>query len=54
MGFATDAQRRVDPALSNQLRKGGLVLVLRHEATDTSEADSDPVNLDDCGGGGVL
>jgi phosphohistidine phosphatase SixA len=46
--FATDGSRKVDPGLSNQLRRGGLVLVLRHATTDTSETDSDPVNLDDC------
>jgi phosphohistidine phosphatase SixA len=47
--FATDGSRKVDPSLSNQLRRGGLVLVLRHATTDRSEADGDPVNLDDCG-----
>jgi phosphohistidine phosphatase SixA len=46
--FATDGSRKVDPGLSNQLRRGGLVLVVRHATTDTSEADGDPVNLDDC------
>jgi hypothetical protein len=34
--------------LAEQLRRGGLVLVLRHAATDFSRGDQDPVDLKDC------
>lgn len=37
-----------DPALANALQRGGLVLVLRHAATDFSNPDHDPVVLSDC------
>lgn len=37
-----------DATLLNQMRQGGLVLYLRHGATDTSRADSVSVNLADC------
>ena len=37
-----------DPALANALERGGLVLVLRHTATDFSKPDQDPVDLRDC------
>jgi broad specificity phosphatase PhoE len=37
-----------DPSLGEQLRRGGLVLVLRHAATDFSKPDRDPVDLTDC------
>lgn len=36
------------PALADELRRGGLVLVLRHAATDFSHPDQDPVDLADC------
>jgi virginiamycin B lyase len=39
----------VDPSLGKTLRAGGLVLVLRHAATDQSKQDEDPVDLADCG-----
>jgi virginiamycin B lyase len=39
----------VDPSLGKALRAGGLVLVLRHTATDQSKQDEDPVDLADCG-----
>jgi len=42
------AARAADPALADQLQRGGLVLVLRHAATDFSKPDRDPVDLDDC------
>ena len=37
-----------DPSLGTELKRGGLVLVLRHAATDFSKPDRDPVVLDDC------
>jgi phosphohistidine phosphatase SixA len=37
-----------DPALVRALQRGGLVLVLRHAATDFSKPDQDPVVLPDC------
>jgi phosphohistidine phosphatase SixA len=43
-GAAGDA----DPALGRTLQRGGLVLVLRHAATDFSKPDQDPVDLGDC------
>jgi virginiamycin B lyase len=36
------------PRLVEQLKRGGLVLVLRHAATDQSKQDEDPVDLADC------
>jgi virginiamycin B lyase len=36
------------PSLADELRRGGLVLVLRHAATDFSHPDQDPVDLADC------
>jgi hypothetical protein len=36
------------PALTRALQAGGLVLVLRHAATDFSKPDEDPVDLTDC------
>jgi len=36
------------PDLTRSLRAGGLVVVLRHAATDFSKADEDPVALSDC------
>ena len=32
-----------------ELRRGGLVLVIRHAATDFSRPDRDPIDLKDCG-----
>jgi phosphohistidine phosphatase SixA len=37
-----------DPSVGAELKRGGLVLVLRHAATDFSKPDRDPVVLDDC------
>jgi broad specificity phosphatase PhoE len=34
--------------LGDQLRRGGVVLAIRHAATDFSKPDQDPVNLKDC------
>ena len=36
------------PSLGGQLRRGGVVLVIRHAATDFSKPDQDPVDLKDC------
>lgn len=43
-GAATSA----DPTLASAMQRGGLVLVLRHAATDMSKPDQDPVVLSDC------
>jgi virginiamycin B lyase len=45
---AAAAERVSAPALGDALRRGGLVLVLRHAATDFSKPDQDPVDLADC------
>jgi broad specificity phosphatase PhoE len=37
-----------DSQLGDQLRRGGVVLVIRHAATDFSKPDRDPVDLKDC------
>jgi phosphohistidine phosphatase SixA len=39
---------RADPRLASAMQRGGLVLVLRHAATDFSKPDQDPVVLSDC------
>jgi phosphohistidine phosphatase SixA len=46
--FAATAASSADPSLGAELRRGGLVLVVRHAATDFSKPDQDPVVLDDC------
>jgi phosphohistidine phosphatase SixA len=46
--MAAGAAPAADPALGATLRQGGLVLVLRHAATDFSKPDQDPVDLTDC------
>jgi phosphohistidine phosphatase SixA len=43
-GSATSA----DPALARELQRGGLVLAIRHAATDSSKPDQDPIVLSDC------
>jgi phosphohistidine phosphatase SixA len=40
--------RAADPILAGELQRGGLVLVLRHAATDFSKPDRNPVDLGDC------
>ena len=42
------ADATAKPALTRALQAGGLVLVLRHTATDFSKPDEDPVELTDC------
>jgi len=37
-----------EPGLAGAIQRGGLVLVLRHAATDFSKPDQDPVVLSDC------
>ena len=44
----TAASSAPAPGLGDTLRRGGLVLVLRHAATDFSKPDQDPVDLADC------
>jgi phosphohistidine phosphatase SixA len=39
---------KADPALATTLQRGGLVLAIRHAATDFSKPDQDPVDLSDC------
>jgi phosphohistidine phosphatase SixA len=46
--WAAGASQNADPALARALQQGGLVLVLRHAATDFSKPDQDPVVLSDC------
>jgi phosphohistidine phosphatase SixA len=46
-GIAGDASG-ADPKLAGQLQRGGLVLAIRHAATDFSKPDQDPVVLTDC------
>jgi Histidine phosphatase superfamily (branch 1) len=43
-----DADATAKPALTRALQAGGLVLVLRHTATDFSTPDEEPVDLTDC------
>lgn len=45
VGAATDEAR---PGLARDLQRGGLVLVIRHAATNWAKADQDPVVLSDC------
>lgn len=42
------ADTAAKPALTRALQEGGVVLVLRHAATDFSKPDHDPVDLQDC------
>jgi virginiamycin B lyase len=48
MFLAAGAAGNPTPRLVEQLQRGGLVLVLRHAATDQSKQDEDPVDLADC------
>jgi phosphohistidine phosphatase SixA len=47
-GSAGRTATSADPALASTLQRGGVVLVLRHAATDFSMPDQDPVVLSDC------
>jgi phosphohistidine phosphatase SixA len=42
------AATSTDPTLASAMQRGGLVLVIRHAATDFSTPDQDPVVLSDC------
>jgi phosphohistidine phosphatase SixA len=44
----TSAAPDADPGLARAMQRGGLVLVLRHAATNLSRPDQDPVVLSDC------
>jgi broad specificity phosphatase PhoE len=46
--LALPSAEAADPPLGDQLRRGGVVLVIRHAATDFSKPDQDPVDLNDC------
>ena len=46
--LALSSGEAADPLLADQLRRGGVVLVIRHAATDFSKPDQDPVDLQDC------
>jgi phosphohistidine phosphatase SixA len=46
--LAVSPGEAANPPLGDQLRRGGVVLVLRHAATDFSKPDRDPVDLKDC------
>jgi broad specificity phosphatase PhoE len=46
--LALPASRAAESPLGDQMRRGGVVLVIRHAATDFSKPDQDPVDLKDC------
>src|SRR5689334_14222405 len=46
-GHATAAELGGD-AMLNELKHGGYVIYLRHDRTDLSRSDTDPIRLDDC------
>jgi phosphohistidine phosphatase SixA len=46
--LALPAGEAADSSLGDQLRRGGVILVIRHAATDFSKPDQDPVDLKDC------
>jgi phosphohistidine phosphatase SixA len=46
--LAVSSAAAASPSLGDQLRRGGVVLVIRHAATDQSKQDQDPVDLKDC------
>ncbi len=46
--LAAGASAAAGPDLTRSLRSGGLVVVLRHAATDFSKPDQDPVVVADC------
>lgn len=45
---AVSSGAAADPPLGEQLQRGGVILVIRHAATDQSKPDHDPVDLNDC------
>jgi phosphohistidine phosphatase SixA len=46
--LAISSGEAANPSVGDQLRRGGLNLVIRHAATDFSKPDQDPVDLKDC------
>jgi broad specificity phosphatase PhoE len=46
--LAIDAAAAPDPSIFSALERGGLVVVLRHAATDQRQTDRIPVDLRDC------
>jgi phosphohistidine phosphatase SixA len=48
VGAVSRGATNADPALASAMQRGGLVLVLRHAATNFSKPDQDPVVLSDC------
>jgi phosphohistidine phosphatase SixA len=46
--LAISSGEAANPSLGEQLQRGGVVLVIRHAATDFSKPDQDPVDLKDC------
>jgi len=46
--FVAGSASSADPGIGAQLQRGGLVLVVRHAATDFSKPDQVPVVLGDC------
>lgn len=46
--LALPSAEAADSPLADQLQRGGVVLVIRHAATDFSKPDRDPVDLKDC------
>lgn len=46
--LAISSGEAANPSLGDQLRRGGVNLVIRHAATDFSKPDQDPVDLKDC------
>jgi len=48
VALALPSGEAADSPLGDQLRRGGVVLVIRHAATDFSKPDRDPVDLKDC------
>jgi phosphohistidine phosphatase SixA len=46
--LAISPAEAANSSLGDQLRRGGVILVIRHAATDFSKPDRDPVDLKDC------
>lgn len=46
--LALPSAQAAEPPLADQLRRGGVILVIRHAATDQSKPDQNPVDLNDC------
>jgi phosphohistidine phosphatase SixA len=46
--LALPSTNAASTTLGDQLQRGGVILVIRHAATDHSKPDQDPVDLKDC------